>query len=84
MTVREFHSCLRDGKRYSLPNCPPVYFVAVLCCVEVVSVSVRARSVALLARLSAIVVTVSNNQTTLLHVTPGFKPFFVLLVLFTF
>ena len=40
MTVREFHSCLRDGKRYSIPSCRPVYFVAVLCCVEVVSVSV--------------------------------------------
>ena len=43
MTVREFHSCLRDGKRYSLPSCRPAYFASVLCCVDVLSVSVDAQ-----------------------------------------
>ena len=36
MTVREFHSCLRD-------SCRPVYFVSVLFFIEVVSVSVDAQ-----------------------------------------
>ena len=43
MTVREFHSCLRNGKRCSLPSCRPVYFLSILCCVKVVSVSVDAQ-----------------------------------------
>ena len=38
-----FHSYLRDGKRCSLPSCRPVYFASVLCCVDVLSVSVDAQ-----------------------------------------